>query len=136
MWEQKKNFDALGHYLKIGWLDFMASRWKGIDRLAAGERWQRDFHNAGFDVRTIDPSKPRVDCQGFRQPSDKRERAENSFRRATRTLPRDFYPTVHKVCLENKTFKGTQEERYAVKKDLVRGLDYLCDYYFKRQILS
>ena len=133
-WIQQKNIDVLGHYLKIGWLDFMASKWKGVDRMAAGERWQRDFHNAGFDIRTIDPSKPRVDCEGFKQPSERRERAEDSFRRASRVIPKDFFATVFNVCLDNRQFVGKQDERYAVKMDLVRGLDYLCDFYFGKKL--
>lgn len=133
-WIQQKNIDVLSHYLKIGWLDFLSSKWKGVERLAAGERWLRDFHHAGFDIRTIDPSKPRVDCEGFKPNSERRERAEDFFRRASRTIPKDFFITVSNVCLENKQFVGKQDERYAVKTDLVRGLDYLCDFYFGKKL--
>lgn len=121
--------DILEHYSKVGWLDFMANKWKCEDRLRAGESWRRDFFDAGFELRTIDPSKPRVDCQGFKTPNIKRRLAEARYLKALKFLPRDYVLTVRKVVIENKALEGSQLEKYALKCDLVRGLDYLCDFY-------
>lgn len=133
MWIRKMRVNALDHYDKRKWLDFMAHKWKAADRKRAGETWFKDFHEMGGNVKTIDPSKPRVDCQGFRQPSDERSRAEVDFYKASRVIPKDFHETVWNVCIENKVFKGSQSETFAVKKDLIRGLDYLCDFYAGRK---
>lgn len=133
MWIQRMRVNALDHYEKLDWLDFMARKWKAEDRKKAGQTWFRDFHEMGGNIKTIDPSKPRVDCQGFRRPSDERSRAEDSFYKAAKAIPKDFHETLWNVCIENKIFKGTQSETFAIKKDLVRGLDYLCDFYVAKK---
>jgi hypothetical protein len=121
--------DALEHYNKLGWLDFNVKKWKATDRYMVGEFLRRDYFNAGFEIKTIDPSKPRVDCQGFKIPNDERQAAESRYLNALKYIPRDFVPVVRRVVIENKLIEGTQIEKYALKLDLVRGLDYLCDFY-------
>lgn len=123
--------DALEHYNKLGWLDFGVKKWRAVDRYRAGEYLRRDFFDAGFEIRTIDPSKPRVDCQGFKTPNDKRQIAESRYFKALKSIPRDFEPIIRAVVVENKLLKGNQSEKFALKLDLVRGLDYLCDFYSK-----
>lgn len=125
--------DALEHYYKVGWFDFKVGKWKDIDRLTAGTRWRKDCYEAGLYVRTIDPSKPRVDCQGFKQPSDKRDKAESRFRDALRAIPADYLRVMHNICIENRVFEGSREEKLITKYDLVRGLDYLCDHYTRKR---
>lgn len=121
--------DALERYNKLGWLDFEIKKWRAVDRYRAGECLRRDFFDAGFEIKTIDPSKPRVDCQGFKTPSDHRSRAEARYFKALKSVPKDFEPTIRRVLIDNKLLDGTQIEKFALKRDLVRGLDYLCDFY-------
>lgn len=127
------NVDALERYYKIRWLEFEAKRWRPEDRLRAGTILRNDFFKAGFELKTLDPSKPRVDCMGFKEPSEKRERAENRFRQAVRAIPREFWCAVQTVCLENKTYAGERSLTNVFKADLCRGLDYLCEFYTKKE---
>ena len=121
--------DALERYNKLGWLDFEVKKWRAVDRYEAGESLRSDFFDAGFELRTIDPSKPRVDCQGFKTPNEHRQLAEARYFKALNSIPRDFEPTVRRVLIDNKLLEGSQIEKFALKRDLVRGLDYLCDFY-------
>jgi hypothetical protein len=121
--------DALERYSKLGWLDFEVKKWKSVDRYRAGETLRKDYFNAGFEIKTIDPSKPRVDCQGFKEPNEVRMQAEIRYFKALKSIPKEFFVAVRDVVIDNKLFEGNQLEKYALKRDLVRGLDYLCDFY-------
>lgn len=123
--------DALERCSKMGWLDFLTSKWKAEDRYRAGESLRQDFFDAGFELRTIDPSKPRVDCQGFKSPNEKRKKAEVRYLKALKSVPRDFVKVVRDVVIENKLIEGDRYSQYLMKCDLARGLDYLCDFYSK-----
>lgn len=125
--------DALQRYYNIHWLEFETKRWRAEDRLRAATLLRNDFYLSGFELKTIDPSKPRVDCQGFKQPSERRIEAENRFRSAIKIVPVDFWPMVRLVCLENKIFIGSKYERHTARADLCRGLDYLCDFYTRKK---
>jgi hypothetical protein len=121
--------DALDRCNKLGWLDIEVRKWRAVDRHRAGEKLREDYFNAGFEMTTIDPSKIRVDCQGFKTPSEARRNAEERYFRALKYIPKEFASVVRRVVIENKVFEGNQLEKYALKIDLVRGLDYLCDFY-------
>lgn len=123
--------DALERYSKLGWLDYMTGKWRAEDRYRAGESLRKDFFDAGFELKTIDPSKPRVDCQGFKTPNEARKKAETRYLKALKTLPKDFVKVVRDVVIENKLIDGDRYAKHQLKCDLVRGLDYLCDFYSK-----
>lgn len=121
--------DALERCNKWGWLDLEVTKWRAVDRYRAGELLRKDFFDAGFEIRTIDPSKIRVDCQGFKTPSEIRQNAEVRYLKALKSIPKEFATVVRRVVIDNQVFEGNQLEKYALKIDLVRGLDYLCDFY-------
>lgn len=121
--------DALERCNKWGWLDLEVRKWRAVDRYRAGEKLREDFFNAGYEITTIDPSKVRVDCQGFKEPNEMRQNAEVRYLKAMKSMPREFAAVVRRVVIENKVFEGNQLKKYALKLDLVRGLDYLCDFY-------
>lgn len=123
--------DMLERCSKLGWLDFEVRKWRAEDRYKAGESLREDFFDAGFELKTIDPSKPRVDCQGFKTPNEHRQKAEARYLKALKSIPKEFVGVVRDVVIENKKLEGSQEKKYALKLDLVRGLDYLCDFYSK-----
>lgn len=134
MSEKKKQDYALMKYYKRGWLDKNVNKWYGLDRLGAGLQLAQDFTDSGFSLSTIDFTRERIDCSGFRTPSDFRQKAEQRFREAIRAITDKFYfRAVQHVVIEGKTFTGLSQEELITKKiDLQRGLDCLCEYYSKK----
>lgn len=125
-----KDACALDYCYRIGWLAINQKKWQAVDRHRAGAVLRESFLASGLDLKASS-FEPRVDSSGVRQPSDKRMRAEDYFRKAIRCMPRDFAPVVLQVCVENKVITG---KNIAVDKvDLCRGLDYLCDFIVQKK---
>lgn len=121
---------ALDYCYRIGWLAINQKKWKDIDRHRAGCVLRESFLASGLDLKAAS-YEPRIDTFGFKEPSDKRMRAEDFFRKAIRSMPKDFAPVVLKVCVENKVISG--KNLIVDKYDLCRGLDYLCDFLQKKR---
>lgn len=125
--------NVLDYYVKKGWLKYEQNIWQPLDRYSAAMQLLKDFTNAGIDIKTIDFTRERIDCGGFREPSDFRMRAENRFRKAIRAIDDvNYLRAVHKCVLQNQQFcPKCKIDLTVCKSDLVRGLDKLCDYYSK-----
>ena len=123
----------LERYYQTGVLSIEEGRWRAEDRLRAGTLLYRDFVKSGRIIRTMDPSRPRVDCQGFKHPSESREVAEDRFNKAIRNVSFCNWAIVQHVALEKERIpvKGKSREMvYALKRDLCCVLYEFCDFYF------
>lgn len=126
----------LERYYQTGVLGIEEGRWKAVDRLRAGTLLFRDFVKSGRIIRTLDPSRPRVDCKGFRQPTEAREIAEDRFNKAVRSVSFCNWAIMQHVVIEKERIPVKNKSRemvYALKRDLCRGLDELCDFYAGRK---
>ena len=125
-----KDACALDYCFRIGWLSVAQKKWRDIDRQKAGNILREAYLSAGLNLKAIN-YEPRVDTFGVKEPSDARSKAEDFFRKAVRSLPKDFAPVVLQVCIENKVISG--KDLIVQKYDLCRGLDYLCDFLQKKR---
>lgn len=125
-----KDACALDYCYRIGWLAVAEKKWKAIDRHKAGGILRQAYLDAGLNIKASS-YEPRVDTFGVKEPSDARSRAEDFFRGAIRSLPRDFAPVVLSVCVENTIITG--KDLIVQKYDLCRGLDYICDFIIQKK---
>lgn len=125
-----KDACALDYCYRMGWLAINQKKWQALDRQHAGYVLQGMYRASGLDIHASN-YEPRVDSFGFKEPSEKRKKAENYFRQAIRCIPKDFFPVVARVVLENKVISGKNIQ--VDKWDLCRGLDYLCDFIVQKK---
>ena len=130
--------NVLERYAAAGYLDFGAKKYTAVDRVGAGKRLYRDFYLSGVQsVGAIDMSRIRVDGQGNIEETSRRLHHLDCYQKAMAVVPSEFWPTVRRVCLEDKPLKaqGTKldikRQLYALRVDLCRGLDRLCDFYLR-----
>ena len=112
----------------------------GEERCAAGRRLYADFYRGGLiSARAIDPSIIRVDgdAGGI---CENKEYFRNCYDRAIREIPAEFYPVVHRVCIEDEDLAadGNNYCKYnllfADRRDLCRGLDRLIKFYLNNHL--
>lgn len=134
--------NTLERYATVGYLNFGAKRYTAIDRVGAGKRLYRDFYLSGVQsVGAVDMSKIRVDGMGSIEESSRRLHHLDCYQKAMAVVPSEFWPVVRRVCLEDKPLKaqGTKldikRQLYALRVDLCRGLDRLCDFYMGRNFV-
>lgn len=123
----------INKYYQKGYLEVEQRKWRSQDRLRAAEILQRLFFKAGFTLKSIDFTQIRVDHFGYKVPPEARLIAEDKFRKAIRCVPKEFFFVINEVVIEDKPFpphKG--EELYSWKWRLCVGLDYLCDFFVKK----
>ena len=129
----KKEEDQLTRYYDNGTLEIDRKRWQAEDRLRAGKSLYDLFYEAGFCMKSLDPSKIRVDVTGFKAAPEAKMIAENLFRKAIRSVPREFMSMINLVVLENEKITANDRELvFLAKWRLCKGLDYLCDYFAKK----
>lgn len=126
---------VLERYYTTGVLSIEEGRWKAADRLRAGTLLWRDFVRAGKIMHTMDPSRPRVDCKGLKRAPEAQEIAQDRFNKAIRCVSFCNWAIVQHVVLEKERIpvkNKSREQVYALKRDLVRGLDELADFYAQK----
>ena len=122
-----------------GWLELKNSRYGADDRLRFGLKFMVDYyiinhaklHSAYIFNNKIDRSV-KVESENFLD-------AQNRYRRAVRAIPAEFWPTVRKICLEEKEpvapAKMSERQKtyfyFLCRTDLCRGLDRIIDEYTK-----
>ena len=90
-------------------------------------------------ARAIDPSIIRVDGDVGGNCENK-EYFRGCYDRAIREIPAEFYPAVHRVCIEDQDLAadGNNYCRYntlfADRRDLCRGLDRLIKFYLSNHL--
>lgn len=130
---------VLEKYLHKGWLDFGDRRYTGLDRFQAGEKLAEDYVKCRFAAgRSSDWGKERVDGTPLKSEDlDGVCRARDRYFAVIKAVPKEFWPAVRKVCLENREIaveeelpaRRKQEMMFALKQDLCRGLDRLAEVY-------
>ncbi len=133
-------FCVLEKYLAKGWLNLGRTEYSGRDRLWAGNRLADVYARCAFpEAKALDLQKPFVDVSGGGGASLERildARAE--YGAAMRSVYRDYWPAVRKICIEDEELiiQNPEEKQklkalfsFNTKVDLCRGLDELIDFY-------
>lgn len=132
-----RKLSTLEHYAKAGWLNLGDGRYSALDRVSAGSRLGRDFYLGGLEaVRASDIGKIRVDGHTVLPLPVLVIEARGRFNKACRSVPREFWPVIHRVCCEDKEIiaRGDSERqrshnKYIQVTFLCLGLDRLIDHY-------
>lgn len=133
----------LQRFKREGWLSVehfkSIYRWMSEDdRLRAGNRLYNDFYQSGVTTTAIpDLLKPRVDGGQFKNLSETQAIHLNSFRKALRVIPAEFYCVVRAIVLDDRNIlfsqtnmsKKKQHFNHLVKQQLCWGLDRLVNHY-------
>jgi len=132
---------VLEKYMRKGWLEYGSRQYSGQDRFAAGEKLVENYMRCRFDNGNNSAwGKERVDGTPLtKEDLDSICRARDRYFAVIRKVPREFWPVVRRVCLENRELevddnvaaRRKQELMYALKQDLCRGLDRLIEVYSK-----
>lgn len=142
MTENKRTFKqtVLNRYAEAGYLDFGSDRISARDRVDAGSRLYVDFVLGGISsVGASDMSKIKVDGQGSIEQSLRCIHHQDCYNKAMRAVPKEFWPIVRLVCVEDKEIKvsgsaiDVKRKLYAARVDLCRGLDRLVQFYFGKR---
>ena len=108
------------------------------DRLRAGRRLYRDFYLSGIEATKIpDLIKPRVDGGNNKNLTESQTEHLDSFHKALRVIPAEFYEVVSAIVLDDKDIRLTNREdnrairlyNHTIKMKLCMGLDRLAGYY-------
>lgn len=118
-----------------GRLSYGTDKYRSEDRLAAGERFISDYEKNGFKSVQSSLGKEKVDCSI--KGGDKSFYICSRYLNAKKYIPREFWPAVKKICLDNKLpepdekipARRRSEMAYAFYNDLCRGLDRLIEFY-------
>lgn len=132
----------LEKYYEKGYLELINSRFSAEDRKKAGEMLAFDFyHGLPSHVRSVDFSAVRV-SSGTRTDSETSLYYRERYLRAVNAVPREFWPAVRRVCIEDKKLSdgaaaGTgklfnKNNSYHLKMLLNLGLDRLIEFYLKK----
>lgn len=122
----------LSRYYENGTLEMMCTRWKSIDRLRAGELFQKVAYKSGIYIKSSDPSRIKVDISGFKAEPLAVSIAQDMYKNALKQIPSEYWPIVRHVVIEDKKIQSkSRAEVHLDKWRLCMGLDYLCDFYAK-----
>lgn len=120
----------LHRYYLNGTLEIDRKNWQAQDRENAGDALFELYYKAGFCIKCLDPSKIRVDITGYKATPESKAIAENLFRKAIRSVPKEFMSMINLVVLEDKKIAAKDRELvYLAKWRLCKGLDYLCEHF-------
>ena len=82
----------------------------------------------------MDWTKIRVDVSGFKAEPESKSIAEDLFNKAIKSIPREYYPVVRHVVIEDRKIQHKYQADVRLDKfKLCLGLDYLCDYYASKK---
>lgn len=134
-----RKLSTIERYCRRGYLSIVKG-YSEKERCAAGRRLYADFFRGGLSsARAIDPSIIRVDGDAGGMCENK-EYFRSCYNRAIREIPAEFYPAVHRVCIEDQDLAagGNNYCRYntlfADRRDLCRGLDRLIKFYLNNHL--
>lgn len=130
----------LSKYLVSGWLDFGTRRYSAVDRVSAGLRLYRDYYHSNLNnVSANDVSRVKVDGHGNGITPEFVLDAQDKYNKAIRSMPREFWGIVSRVCCEDKGFilNGESDRKKVYSKHrqamvLCLGLDRLIEHYRSR----
>jgi hypothetical protein len=133
----------LQRFKREGWLSVSQFRsvfkWMSEDdRFRAGNRLFKDFYYSGISAASIpDLAKPQVDGGHNKGMTERQALCLNSFRKALRAIPAEFFPIVQAIVLDDRNILFTQTNNsrkkahfnHLVKQQLCWGLDRLANHY-------
>jgi len=134
-------FTALERAYAKGRLDYGSARFGRDDRLKAGQRLNADYERARFELKTPEWMREKIDGKSSADVGENLVEVRSCYLSAIRHIPREFWPMVRLVCIENKLpefdenlpMRRRYEQAYAAYCDLCRGLDRLIEYYVANQ---
>lgn len=127
---------VLKKYLLKGFLKAGSKEYGEQDRYRAGLQFFKDFISCGFEgLSAFDVSKVKVDGGCLR--NDRVYESRDRYFAAIKSIPREFWAVVRRVCLEDLEIEVADdlpdrrklELKYALRRDLCRGLDRLVEFY-------
>ena len=138
----KQHKTPLERYYERGDLDLPNSKFSAEDRKTAGEMLAYDFyrgHHKNIQALQIFADHiPTTGEQGEDIALEYRER----YLRAVQSIPREFWPAVRRVCIEEQLLKSEDDSEgsqlknknniYFQKMLLKLGLERLIEYYLKK----
>lgn len=133
---------VLERYYDKGYLDLPKSCFSAEDRLRVGQRLAVDYYlGSSRGIKSIDVSDVNIPTTG----ESGRESAmfyRNRYLKAVQSIPHEFWPSVRRVCVEDKKLicdlpvdKNTlknKNDSYHQKMLLNLGLERLIEFYLKK----
>lgn len=120
-----------------GWLELDHSRFSGDDRLRFGLKFIGDYqYLRRSQITTVSLENNKINVSSRIQ-SDNLLDAIDRYRKALRSIPREFWPMVRRICLEDlpPEYPASISDRkkaylsFLYRTDLCRGLDYVIEAY-------
>lgn len=120
-----------------GWLESKNSCYGSDDRLRFGLKLMRDYHYIlKSHIATTSLENTKVDIS-LKVQDDNVLDAINRYRRVLRSIPKEFWPIVRRICLEEKepefpsgiSIRHKSYFYFLYRIDLCRGLDRVIDAY-------
>ena len=120
------------------WLELPNSKFTAEDRLNSGAFLAADYYamnsanlHSGYILNT------KIDGGRGESASVIKSRMQNSYMKAVKAIPSEFWPIVRKICIEEQEpipsmFMSERQKAYfyyLARIDLCRGLDRLAEYY-------
>ena len=138
----KKEETVLEKYFKRGYLELPHSRFSAEDRKRAGEMLAGDFYRGQYkNIRALQIYADHIPTTGTWDEDFAIYYREKYFA-AVKSIPREFWPSVRRVCIEDKMLKCEAEVSgsrlknknsiYFQKMLLNMGLERLVEHYLKK----
>ena len=132
----------LEKYYDLGYLSLFEEKFGAADRLLAGQRIAFDYYMANrCSLQSVKQFVTNIRTTGDSGRESQLYYKERYFR-AIRVIPKEFWPTVRFVCIEdneitdNKNPKGSlgyKHNVYCMKVFLCLGLDRLSEFYSQKK---
>lgn len=134
---------VLDSYYERGYLDLPSSCYSSEDRKKVGEMLAKDYYfGLPQNLKSIDFSSVNIPTTGEIM-SESRQFYRERYLRAMQSVPHEFWPSVRRVCLEDKKLicdelvdknsLRNKNNSYHQKMLLNLGLERLIGFYLKRK---
>ncbi len=133
---------ALEQIYRKGCLEYSETTYGGQDRLRAGEKLSSDYEKSHFSTVNSGWQNDKIDSGHYKLYDSDVNYIRSRYLTAVRSIPREFWPAVRQICIENKipnfeketSSRKRTQYRYLWYCDLCRGLDRLIDHYRRHKI--
>ena len=133
---------ALEQIYRKGCLEYGKNSYGGQDRLRAGEKLASDYEKSHFSSVNSGWLYDKIDTSHYNLYDSETNYIRSRYLTAVRAIPREFWPAVRLICIDNKipdfeketSSRKRTQYRYLWYCDLCRGLDRLIEHYCYHKI--